>query len=45
MCETEENKHNCILDNLFDCRQPHQNIHPKEKKQSILVYKFKNSFF
>ena len=33
MCDTEGNKDICILDNLFDCRQPHQHSQLKEKKQ------------
>ena len=44
MCDTEGNKHICIFDNLFDCRQPYQHIHPKEKKANIAVYKFKKIF-
>ena len=33
VCDTEGNRHICILDNFFDCPQPHQHIHLKEKKQ------------
>ena len=41
MCDTEEKKHICILNNLSDSQQPYQNFHVKEKK---MVYEFKNSF-
>ena len=55
MCDTEGNRRICVLDNLFDCQQPHQHIHLKEKNHSIqsihtnhsiviIVCKFKNSF-
>ena len=40
MCNIEGNKRICILDNLFDCRQPHQHIHLNEKKQ---ISKYTNS--
>ena len=40
MCDIEGNKRICILDNLFDCRQPHQHIHLNEKKQ---ISKYTNS--
>ena len=36
MYDTEGNKHHpCIRDNLFNCRQPHQHINLKEKKQVL----------
>ena len=34
MCDTEGNKHICIIDNMFNCQQPHQLIHLKEKNHS-----------
>ena len=33
MCDTEANKHICMLDSLFDRQQTNQHIHLKEKKQ------------
>ena len=43
MCDTEGNKHICILYGLFDCQQYHQ--HPPEGKETnIMVYKFKIIF-
>ena len=36
MYDTEENEHHIhIIDNLLNCRQPHQHIHLKEKKQEF----------
>ena len=37
MSDTEENKRICIIDNLLDCQQPHQHIHLKEEKKSIIA--------
>ena len=44
MCDTEGNKHICILDNLSDCQQPYQHIHLKEKKIASWYTNAKNSF-
>ena len=45
MYDTDENRHrNCIHDNLFNCRQPHQHILFNGKEISITVYRFKNAF-
>ena len=42
MLDTEGNKHICTLDNLLNCHS----IHPPERKEtSIIIWKFKNSFF
>ena len=36
MYNTERKKHGlCIRDNLLNCRQPHQHIHLKGKKQVL----------
>ena len=34
----------CIHDNLFNCRQPHQHIHLKQKKQVLIIKKWKETF-
>ena len=37
MYDIEGNKDICIHDNLFNCWQPHQHIHLKEKKQVLTI--------
>ena len=44
MSDTEGNKCICILDNLFDCQQPHQYIHLKEKKKVLWYTNSKKIF-
>ena len=46
MYDTEGKKdHICIHDNnLFNCLQPHQHIHLKEKKQVLIIKKWKETF-
>ena len=40
MYDIEGNKdHICIRDNLFNCRQPHQNINLEEKKLVLIIKK------
>ena len=40
MYDTEGNKdHICIRDHFFNCRQPHQHINLKEKKQVLIIKK------
>ena len=44
MCHTEENKDGFIQNNLFSCQQPQQHIHLKEKKQVLIIKKWKETF-
>ena len=44
MYDTEGNKDICIWDNLFNCQQPHQHINLKEKKQILIIKKWKENF-
>ena len=40
MYDTEGNKDDiCIHGNLLNCRQPHEHIHLKEKKQVLIIKK------
>ena len=32
-----------FFSNLFNCRQPHQHIHLKEKKQVLIIKKWKET--
>ena len=44
MGHTEENKDGFIQNNLFSCQQPQQHIHVKEKKQVLIIKKWKETF-
>ena len=37
MRNTEGNEHICILDNLFNCRQPYQQIHLNERNDYRII--------
>ena len=42
MYDTEGNKDDiCIHGNSLNCRQPHEHIHLKEKKQVLIIKKWK----
>ena len=44
MYDTEGNKeYTFILDNLLDCWQPHQHVHLIEKKQELVIKKWKKT--
>ena len=44
MYDTEGNKDDiCIHGNLLNCRQPHEHIHLKEKKQVLIIKKWKET--
>ena len=44
MYDTEGNKDVWIPDSLFNCQQPHQHIHLKEKEQVLIIKKWKETF-